>query len=120
MSRTTVVIGGRTPQQRDVATRMERRKGISANRAAYDKRRRRTKHDAATKTYMGILGCDPCAFCGFIEPGRVADRDHIVPLNKGGLDVWENFTAACRSCNRGRRDTDLLTYLLRRLDVRTG
>lgn len=30
--------------------------------------------------------------------------DHIIPLNKGGLDVLENKQAAHRSCNRTKSD----------------
>jgi 5-methylcytosine-specific restriction endonuclease McrA len=30
--------------------------------------------------------------------------DHIVPLNKGGLDVLENCQPAHRACNRAKSD----------------
>ena len=26
-------------------------------------------------------------------------RDHVVPLSKGGKDLWSNVVTACRNCN---------------------
>jgi 5-methylcytosine-specific restriction endonuclease McrA len=41
-----------------------------------------------------------CQYCG--DP---ADSiDHVVPRSRGGLHVWDNVTAACRSCNLRKRD----------------
>lgn len=88
---------------------------LSANRAAYDKRRRRDADDADTARYKVLLAADPCSFCSERELGVVADRDHIVPLLSGGVDDWTNLTAACKRCNRGRKDTPVLHYMLRRL-----
>ena len=35
--------------------------------------------------------------------GRILDveltRDHVVPISKGGTDVWDNVVAACKRCN---------------------
>lgn len=53
----------------------------------------------------------PCAICGepidyalhYLDPMAYV-VDHIVPLNKGGLDVIENKAAAHRSCNRTKSD----------------
>lgn len=28
--------------------------------------------------------------------------DHIVPLNKGGLDIEKNLRYTCRTCNRSK------------------
>ena len=50
-----------------------------------------------------------CAFCGRPE-GRSKkdklDRDHLVPLSKGGKTVRNNIAPACRKCNRGRGNKD--------------
>lgn len=52
-------------------------------------------------------GC--CAYCGKPE-GRAAadklDRDHLVPISKGGKTVKNNVIPACRKCNRGRGNKD--------------
>ena len=94
-------------------TRARRLKGYSANRRAYDARRRAVVHTPADEVFKAVLQVDPCCICGSRE-GRVRDVDHIVPLNAGGADGWENMTAACLRCNRGRKDTSLLHYLLRK------
>lgn len=50
-----------------------------------------------------------CAYCGMPE-GRAAeaklDRDHLVPVSKGGQTVKSNIVPACRKCNRGRGNRD--------------
>jgi len=97
------------------ATRRRVTKGISQNRSDYDRRRRLTATDADTARYKAQLRHDPCMTCGgFSKTGDVQDVDHIVPLKSGGEDRWTNMAAACSSCNRGRRDTPLLLYMLRR------
>lgn len=56
-------------------------------------------------------GEPPCGICGLdidyslphLDPGEYV-VDHIVPLNKGGLDVLENKQAAHRACNRAKSD----------------
>lgn len=40
-----------------------------------------------------------CLYCAQRFPTRDLTRDHITPLSKGGLDVWNNVAAACRRCN---------------------
>ena len=115
-----VVAGGGAGLTHTPRTQAVRRKGIAANRARYDARRRRTARSEDTRDYMRVLAGDPCAFCGAPACANrtgISDRDHIVPLDRGGLDRWENMTAACARCNRGRRDTDLLTFLARRRDT---
>lgn len=40
-----------------------------------------------------------CMYCGqeFTKPHLT--RDHVQPVSKGGIDVWENVVAACIPCN---------------------
>nr|WP_119718698.1 HNH endonuclease [Lysobacter tabacisoli] len=40
-----------------------------------------------------------CLYCGneFHRPHLT--RDHVLPVSKGGRDVWENVVAACFHCN---------------------
>ena len=46
----------------------------------------------------------PLAAGRYLDRGRGATLDHIVPLAKGGPDVPENLAAACRLCNAARGD----------------
>jgi len=40
-----------------------------------------------------------CLYCGQQHSRSVLTRDHVMPLSKGGLDVWENVVTACFHCN---------------------
>ncbi len=40
-----------------------------------------------------------CLYCGRDVPRHHLTRDHVVPLSKGGRDIWENVVAACFHCN---------------------
>ena len=64
-----------------------------------------------TDAMIHFGGC--CAFCGKPE-GRGAankhDRDHLIPLSKGGKAERRNIVPACRQCNRGRGNRDWLEW----------
>ncbi len=40
-----------------------------------------------------------CLYCGQQYSRPVLTRDHVMPLSKGGRDVWENVVTACFRCN---------------------
>ncbi|MFT4562310.1 MAG: 5-methylcytosine-specific restriction endonuclease McrA, partial [Gammaproteobacteria bacterium] len=40
-----------------------------------------------------------CMYCGSRSGERQLTRDHVIPLSKGGRDMWSNVVSACRSCN---------------------
>jgi 5-methylcytosine-specific restriction endonuclease McrA len=40
-----------------------------------------------------------CMYCGDQFPARGLSRDHVVPLSRGGTDVWTNVVTACKRCN---------------------
>ncbi|MES2354627.1 MAG: HNH endonuclease [Pseudomonadota bacterium] len=40
-----------------------------------------------------------CAYCGTCFRLRDLSCDHVVPVSKGGKDMWTNVVTACRSCN---------------------
>jgi hypothetical protein len=40
-----------------------------------------------------------CGFCGHHFSESHLTRDHIVPVSKGGKDIWMNCVAACKKCN---------------------
>src|SRR3954447_5394160 len=54
---------------------------------------------------------DPCGICGadidyalpYLHPKSFV-VDHVIPLNRDGLDVLANKQAACRDCNRAKGD----------------
>lgn len=54
-----------------------------------------------------------CCYCGRHE-GRAKDarfdREHFVPLSRGGKTVRNNIGPACRKCNRGRGNAPLFRW----------
>ncbi|MHB8409993.1 MAG: HNH endonuclease [Acidiferrobacterales bacterium] len=40
-----------------------------------------------------------CLYCGTRHSRGELTRDHVRPLSRGGLDVWENVVTACKRCN---------------------
>ncbi len=40
-----------------------------------------------------------CMYCGLQFTRSELTRDHVLPLSRGGLDVWENVVSACLPCN---------------------
>lgn len=52
-----------------------------------------------TNTALFARDANLCLYCGH-EYGRHAlTRDHVVPVSRGGRDVWENVVCACFHCN---------------------
>lgn len=45
-----------------------------------------------------------CAYCGGEFSFLRLTRDHIVPLSRGGRDLWMNVVTACRHCNGVKRN----------------
>lgn len=41
-----------------------------------------------------------CAYCGHEYGPQRLTRDHVVPVSKGGRDIWMNVVTACRACNQ--------------------
>lgn len=54
-----------------------------------------------------------CAYCGK-KPGRSKkdkfDREHLVPISRGGKTVKENIICACKTCNRSRGNKKLFEW----------
>jgi len=40
-----------------------------------------------------------CLYCGQTHARQQLTRDHVVPVSRGGRDVWENVVSACIACN---------------------
>lgn len=54
-----------------------------------------------------------CCYCGVPEGRSKAskfDREHLVPLSRGGHVTRENIVPACRHCNRGRGNRKLFEW----------
>ena len=45
-----------------------------------------------------------CLYCGTRHPRSALTRDHVRPVSRGGLDVWENVVTACKRCNNRKAD----------------
>lgn len=45
-----------------------------------------------------------CLYCGEQFAAARLTRDHVIPVSRGGLSVWENCVTACRHCNQRKRD----------------
>lgn len=45
-----------------------------------------------------------CAYCGKIFPEHRLTRDHVIPVSRGGLDVWTNVVTACDHDNHKKDD----------------
>lgn len=54
-----------------------------------------------------------CCYCGVTEGRAKAskfDREHLVPLSRGGHVTRNNIVPACRRCNRGRGNRPLFEW----------
>ena len=38
---------------------------------------------------------------------EATEVDHIVPVSRGGMHIYENYAAACRRCNAKKQDKQL-------------
>ena len=41
-----------------------------------------------------------CGYCASQHHAHDLEREHIVPLSRGGRDTWMNVVASCRPCNQ--------------------
>lgn len=48
-----------------------------------------------------------CAYCGNHFTSNTLSRDHIVPVSRGGANVWMNVVTACKKCNSVKSDKTL-------------
>lgn len=49
-----------------------------------------------------------CQYCGRSSPEVVLEIDHVIPRAKGGTEGYDNLVTACRDCNKGKADLDIL------------
>ena len=52
-----------------------------------------------TNTALFARDAQLCLYCGHEFSRPSLTRDHVLPLSKGGRDIWENVVTACYHCN---------------------
>ena len=45
-----------------------------------------------------------CLYCGNAFSPRALTRDHVVPVSRGGNNLWSNVVSACRVCNHRKNN----------------
>lgn len=58
------------------------------------------RHAALSRRAIFARDEHRCSYCG----AHADSIDHVLPRSRGGKNVWENVTAACRPCNLRKRD----------------
>ena len=54
---------------------------------------------ALTNTALFARDANLCLYCGKEYGRHSLTRDHVMPVSRGGRDVWENVVCACFHCN---------------------
>ncbi|WP_045738192.1 HNH endonuclease [Xanthomonas sp. MUS 060] len=52
-----------------------------------------------TNTALFARDAQLCMYCGQQFSRPQLTRDHVLPVSKGGRDIWENVVTACFHCN---------------------
>lgn len=56
-----------------------------------------------TNTFLFARDRYRCQYCGRtlgdLRPREALTRDHVIPISRGGLNVWGNVVTACSPCN---------------------
>ncbi|MFM2140385.1 MAG: hypothetical protein RLZZ25_650 [Gemmatimonadota bacterium] len=64
-----------------------------------------------TNTFLFARDGYRCMYCGRtqyeLRPREALTRDHVIPISRGGLNVWTNVVTACSPCNT-RKSNHLL------------
>ncbi len=55
-----------------------------------------------------------CLYCGNTFTHNELSRDHVIPLSRGGSDIWTNVVTSCKRCNnhKGARTPEDARMLL--------
>ena len=58
-------------------------------------------HSIPPLTNKALFGRDRnvCLYCGKRYIDGDLSRDHVIPVSRGGKDLWDNVVSACRRCN---------------------
>jgi 5-methylcytosine-specific restriction endonuclease McrA len=62
---------------------------------------RRALDPAPALTNVALFARDKhlCMYCGNHFSRHELTRDHVMPVSKGGQDIWENVVSSCLHCN---------------------
>lgn len=67
-----------------------------------------------TNTFLFARDGYKCMYCGRtqyeLRPREALTRDHVIPISRGGLNVWTNVVTACSPCNT-RKSNHLLSEI---------
>ena len=68
-------------------------------------------HDFTYEQWLSLIGFwdYTCAYCD--ERGSRLERDHVIPLAKGGEHTLSNIVPSCPSCNRKKETLDMRSWL---------
>jgi 5-methylcytosine-specific restriction endonuclease McrA len=62
--------------------------------------------------------CGICYICGkltlfSVDPNHddYPNRDHVIPLSRGGRHSLDNLRTACRACNLSKRDMTIAEFI---------
>ena len=69
------------------------------------------KRNMSPKLRFEILRRDgfTCQYCGKTGNDAELEIDHITPFSKGGTNDEGNLITSCFDCNRGKRDTEIVS-----------
>ena len=85
-------------------------KGRASNQRYKTQRRSKEASVPNTLTFdewLGILGeyNYRCAYCGIpFDDNNRPERDHVIPVSKGGGNTKDNIVPSCRLCNAKKGD----------------
>jgi 5-methylcytosine-specific restriction endonuclease McrA len=61
-----------------------------------------------TNTFLFARDHYECQYCGrhrsHLRGREFLTRDHVVPISRGGGNIWQNVVSACSSCNNRKAD----------------
>lgn len=52
-----------------------------------------------TKKNLMLRDGYKCQYCGKLLNGHTATCDHVLPVSRGGKNVWRNCVLSCKPCN---------------------
>lgn len=70
-------------------------------------KRRRMKNPTLNNIALFNRDGNQCAYCGNYYSRNKLTRDHVIPVSKGGKDIWTNVVTACFTCNQLKADSTL-------------
>ncbi len=108
-ARTLARLRGEAPAEAVAVS--EARKAINLRNTVRNAQRRKKLTPRQWKSALDRWG-HKCVYCGRPVADKVANKDHFVPLHRGGTLEVHNVVPACPTCNRKKHDTEPLEYMV--------